>query len=311
MVLEAHIKPSTPRLISIIAYYPTAIPPTSTQYPPSVRVLVHLAGNEVDIRRNPEVLGIQSSKKKTITRRVDPGAGHGECLKLGFKAYTYSACEPGFAEHDLDEFDAVAEGLAFSRSVCVVKRAFRIEDEIELVRDDLVDSTAIGTVDKTMSKIAPYARVLNAPTLVGGVGTEQLEHFYTDLFHPLPKDFTTRLISRTNSADRIVDELFVFFTHNVAVPWMLPGIPPTNRRVEIAIVCIVNIRGQKLESEHVYWDQASVLAQVGLLDAKLAVPEQWKKKGVKKLPIVGAEGSRAMKRGSSRELNALAQGGKK
>lgn len=65
-------------------------------------MLVHLAGAEVGVTRNTEVLGIQG-KRKTVRKRLDPGEGYGGSLKLGYQAYTYEACEPGFAEHDLDE----------------------------------------------------------------------------------------------------------------------------------------------------------------------------------------------------------------
>jgi hypothetical protein len=138
------------------------------------------------------------------------------------------------------------------------------------------------------------------------VGGDEMEYFYTDLFTPIPANSNTqiRLLSRTVGADRVVDELFVSLAHSIEIGWLLPGIPPTNRKIEIVIVSIFHVRGDKLESEHLYWDQASVLVQAGLLDAK-AVPGNLKKKGVKVLPVVGAEGARAMKRGSSRMINDL------
>jgi carboxymethylenebutenolidase len=48
--------------------------------------------------------------------------------------------------------------------------------------------------------------------------------------------------------------------------WMLPGIAPTGKPVEVAIVVVVHFRDGKLAHEHIYWDQASVLAQIGLID---------------------------------------------
>lgn len=308
-MLETHVKPSTPRCCAVIAYYPTAIPPVTTKFPPSVRVLVHLAGSEVGIRRRPEVLGIQSTKFKTIRKRVDPGVGYGGCIKIGFKTYSYPTCAPGFAEHDVDEYDAVNERLAFSRSLAVVKRAFRIEEDLGTVRDELVDLIDDVETEKVLKRTMPYGHVINAPTLVGGVGTKALRYFYDDLFEPLPEGGKTTLISRTVSADRVVDELYMNFTHSVEMPWILPSIPPTNRKVEIVVISIVCLRGGSLESEHLYWDQASVLFQVGLLNPKLAVPEAMKKKGVKKLPIVGAESARAVKRGSSQQMNLFIKGG--
>lgn len=70
---------------------------------------------------------------------------------------------------------------------------------------------------------------------------------------------------------------------------MLPGVPATNKRVEIILVSIVSLRGGRLYSEHVYWDQASVLVQVGLLDPKL-LPNGVQ--GVDRLPVVGREAAR-------------------
>ena len=68
--------------------------------------------------------------------------------------------------------------------------------------------------------------------------------------------------------DRLVDEMVVSFTHDVEIDWMLPGIPPTGKHVEVPTVAIVNFRGDKLYHEHIYWDQASVLVQIGLIDPK-------------------------------------------
>ena len=47
---------------------------------------------------------------------------------------------------------------------------------------------------------------------------------------------------------------------------MLPGIPPTGKRVEIPHVVVMKFENGKVAHEHIYWDQASVLVQVGLLD---------------------------------------------
>ena len=88
--------------------------------------------------------------------------------------------------------------------------------------------------------------------------------------------------------DRVVDEIYLSFKHTQPVPWILPGVPPTNRMVHVALASIVCTRGEKLVHEHLYWDQASVLVQVGLLDPNL-VPESFKKQGMKRLPVYGAE----------------------
>lgn len=290
-----------------MAYYPSAIPqPAGTKFPLGIRVLVHLAGSEIDVARNTEVLGIQG-KRKTTRKRIDPGEGYGGSLKLSYKAYNYPGAEPGFAEHDLDEYDPIAESVAFTRTLSTLHKGFRLEPNVEGTRDELVSATISGNVDKAMKNVRPYGHIINGPTLVGGIGSKGVAEFYSKYFYPLPKSFSSRLLSRTVGTDRVVDELFVSFVHNATIPWILPGIPPTNRRVEIVIVSIMCSRGGALESEHVYWDQASVLVQVGLLDPKV-IPDAMKQKGVKSLPVVAAESARAVKRGSSRQINSTLEG---
>ncbi len=112
----------------------------------------------------------------------------------------------------------------------------------------------------------PY--VNHIPMMTGGVGHRDLARFYANHFIPkCPKDTKLVPISRTIGADRLVDEMLFCFTHDVEIDWMLPGVAPTGKYVEIPLVAIVNFRGDKLYHEHIYWDQASVLVQIGLLDA--------------------------------------------
>lgn len=132
--LEAHIK-SRPRLCALIAYYPSAIPdPIKTKFPMATSVLVHLVGDEIGVRRTSEVLGIQG-KRKTVRKRVQAGLGIGGELKISYPSYKYEGVESGFAEHDLEEYDAVAESLAWTRSLGVLRRAFGMYDDIERTRD--------------------------------------------------------------------------------------------------------------------------------------------------------------------------------
>ena len=104
-----------------------------------------------------------------------------------------------------------------------------------------------------------------------------------------------RLISRTVGTDHVVDEMYISFTHTQEIPWMLPGVPPTDRFVEIVIVSIVAMRGGKLAHENIYWDQASVLVQLGVLDPKYIPPgftaakQGHERRGISRLPVVGGE----------------------
>ena len=122
-------------------------------------------------------------------------------------------------------------------------------------------------VDATMSTMVAEPYVNHIPTLTGGVGYRELHRFYLNHFvHANPEDTRLVPVSRTIGADRVVDELLFCFTHTREIDWMLPGIEPTGKYVEIPVVAIINFRGDKLYHEHIYWDQASVLAQIGLLD---------------------------------------------
>ena len=122
-------------------------------------------------------------------------------------------------------------------------------------------------VDATMSTMVAEPYVNHIPTMTGGVGHDQLKRFYKYHFIGLnPADFELIPVSRTVGTDSLVDEFVMKFTHTTEIDWLLPGVPPTGRRVEVPVVGIVKFEGDKLVHEHIYWDQASVLVQVGLLD---------------------------------------------
>jgi carboxymethylenebutenolidase len=104
--------------------------------------------------------------------------------------------------------------------------------------------------------------------------------FYSTYFIPHhPADTTFLHVARTVGKDRLVDELIHKFTHTIEMPWILPGVPPTGKRVEIAVIVVVQFKEGKIAGERIYWDQASVLAQIGLIDAS-------------RLPVTGIEASR-------------------
>ena len=135
-------------------------------------------------------------------------------------------------------------------------------------------------VDATMASMVAEPSVNHIPTMTGGVGHDELKRFYKYHFIGVnPPDFRLTPISRTIGANRLVDEFVVHFTHTTEIDWMLPGIPPTGREVSVPTVAIVQFEGDKLVREHIYWDQASVLVQIGKLDPK-------------GLPIAGAETAR-------------------
>lgn len=149
-------------------------------------------------------------------------------------------------------------------------------------------SNLSDTMDGYVQRKTPAVTYVS--TLSGAIGSQALRRFYERHFlGRLPPSMRIRLLSRTVGSDRVVDELYLSFEHTHEIPWMLPGVPPTHRRVEIILVSIVSLRAGRLYSEHTYWDQASVLVQVGLLDPKL-VPDSVQ--GVDRLPVVGREAAR-------------------
>ncbi len=133
----------------------------------------------------------------------------------------------------------------------------------EHVRCEFADHDVEATL-KTMCK---GAYVHNVATMTGGRELPGVQDFYAYIFLPqLPPDTETTLISRTIGDTQIVDELIFKFTHTVPMAWMLPGVNPTGKRVEVPLVAIIGFREGKISHEHIYWDQASVLVQVGLID---------------------------------------------
>jgi carboxymethylenebutenolidase len=120
--------------------------------------------------------------------------------------------------------------------------------------------------EATLATMVDDAYVNHVPVLTGGAGKGALRAFYSRDFIPaMPPDTKLTPVSRTVGEDQLVDEMIFSFTHTQEMPWMLPGIAPTGRHVEVALVAIVRFRGDKLAHEHIYWDQASVLKQIGLL----------------------------------------------
>ena len=134
--------------------------------------------------------------------------------------------------------------------------------------------------EDTLATMVEDAYVNHIPVLTGGVGRDELREFYSKRFIPqMPPDTEMTPVSRTIGEDQLVDEMVFKFTHSIRMDWMLPGIAPTGKRVEVPLIAIVRFREGKLAHEHIYWDQASVLVQIGLLDAS-------------KLPVAGVESAR-------------------
>lgn len=150
----------------------------------------------------------------------------------------------------------------------------------DLWDEHLKNEFATLDTDETLDTMVPDARVNHVPVITGGRGRDELRAFYANHFIPThPPDVEMIEVSRTIGHDRLAFEFVAKFTHTTRMDWMLPGVEPTGRRVEVAAVVIVDFEGDKLVQEQIYWDQASVLVQLGLLSPSA-------------LPVVGVEAVR-------------------
>lgn len=131
-----------------------------------------------------------------------------------------------------------------------------------------MNAELMGDLDQTLATMAPKPHLVNIPTMVGGEGPDGVRTFYAKrlIGQFFPPDVTFETVSRTYSEERLVDELIISFTHTHKIDWMLPGVEPTGKRVEVVFVVIVGIADDKVAYEHIMWDQANVLVQIGLLD---------------------------------------------
>jgi carboxymethylenebutenolidase len=138
------------------------------------------------------------------------------------------------------------------------------------------------STENVLATMVENAYVNNIPVTIGGVGKAALGEYYSkSVISQIPPDFELVPISRTIGTDQLVDEVVAKFTHTIQMDWMLPGVAPTGKQVEVPVVGIIRFRDGKIAHEHLYWDQASILVQIGLLDAE-------------KLPIVGVDSARKL-----------------
>ncbi len=197
--------------------------------------------------------------------------------------HDYPAQDHAFARVGGEHYDAPAAELAnlrtlefFMRHLCgaTANAAPSLSD---LWDEHVKHEFATRDTDATLATMVADAYVNHVPVMTGGVGRDELRAFYAERFIPqMPPDTSLVPVSRTVGVDRVVDEMIFEFTHTIKMDWMLPGVAPTGKRVRVPLIVVVHFRAGKLAHEHIYWDQASVLVQLGLLDAA-------------RLPVAGVE----------------------
>lgn len=157
------------------------------------------------------------------------------------------------------------------------------QEKMIAVFEQHVQAELDGDLVTTMATMTDNPHLLNIPSPVGGNGRDGVLAFYRDhlVGKFFPPDVTMQRISITVGETQIVEELVISFTHTTMIDWMLPGLQPTGKQVQAAFAVIVGFEHGKVSHEHIYWDQASVLVQLGLIDPA-------------GLPVVGAENARKL-----------------
>jgi carboxymethylenebutenolidase len=182
--------------------------------------------------------------------------------------YTYPDVDHAFARNGGMHYNKPAALMAHQRSIAALKQAIGPNYNLsELWEKHIEFEFAVRDVPATMATMVAEPYVNHIPTMTGGVGYRELSRFYQNHFvHANPPDMKLVPISRTVGASQIVDEFVMCFTHTSEIDWMLPNVAPTGQYVEIPMLGVIKFRGDKLCHEHIYWDQASVLVQIGLLN---------------------------------------------
>ncbi|KAI9889299.1 MAG: hypothetical protein M1814_005606 [Vezdaea aestivalis] len=268
--LEAALSP-LPKLCALVVFYPPSIPSPTSSFEGTPLLQLHRAGSQ-------------------------PFAPK-------FRSHLYVGTDPGFAEHGNSNYDAISEEISWSRALALIRKGFGVDVDVEQMWEDhLAISLSTRNGPDTLSTFAADDPHVNyVPTGAGGFGSEELERFYDEIFYKTsPPSLELKLLSRTVGSDRLVDETYIAFTHTQEVSWLFPGVPATNKRVELVLAVIISFRGGKVHREHIYYDQASALAQIGLLPPDF--------RGIE-LPVLGAEAARKVAgEGDGPASNSLAPG---
>ncbi|PNH57740.1 hypothetical protein VD0003_g201 [Verticillium dahliae] len=203
------------------------------------------------------------------------GAGQMESRTTDGKHYLYPSARPFFGVPAHTDYHAASASLAHTRTLSFLKPLLGGPYfDIEAVWEEHTQfEFGERSVEKTMATMVEQPYVNHIPTLTGGVGRERLTDFYRHHFiFSNPADTELELVSRTVGIDRVIDEFVFQCTHDRVIDWLLPGVPPTGKALTIPFTSVVNVRGDRLHHEHIAWDQATALRQLGLLPEYLPFP---------------------------------------
>ncbi|KAI0848403.1 carboxymethylenebutenolidase [Daldinia vernicosa] len=234
------------------------------------------------------------------------------------KKYHYESAKSFFAIPAHENYHATSASVAHTRSLSFLKPLVGAPYfDLEKVWDEHTYwEFQARSVEETMATMVEEPYVNHVPTLTGGVGRQALTEFYRDNFiFSNPPDTQLELVSRTVGIDRVVDEFLFKATHDRVINWLIPGIPATGRFISVPFTSVVNIRGDRLYHEHISWDQATLLRQLGLLPEYLPFPypivsDSGASSATSfeyRLPVAGVESAHKLADESSVGSNAMLQ----
>ncbi|KAF5333576.1 hypothetical protein D9611_002291 [Ephemerocybe angulata] len=224
------------------------------------------------------------------------------------EAHLYPVSSASFVLPDSSAYDPGSAALAHSRSLVFLRKHlggphFDLE---KIWEEHTYFEFESRSVAKTMGTMVAEPYVNHIPTMTGGLGRENLTRFYRDHFiFSNPADARLEVVSRTVGPDRVVDEFVYHITHDRQVDWLLPGVPETHKKLAIPMLAVVNIRGDRLYNEHIWWDQATVLKQAGILPTYVPYPTPEGNVHSLRLPVAGAESAEMLVDESKGKSNAM------
>lgn len=210
------------------------------------------------------------------------------------KTFIYPGAPHAFYNHDRPEYDRIAASLSHTRTLELLRGELGPQYDLAALWDKhLMCEFAARNADDTLATMVDEPYVNHVPTMTGGIGRRELRHFYQHYFvHVHDENMRMIPVSRTVGVNRVVDEMVACFRHDRLIDYLLPGVPPTGRDVKLPMVAIASFRGERLYHEHLYWDHATLLAQIGMLDTR-------------NLPVTGAEQADKVLDETSSPSNAL------
>src|SRR5690242_8753570 len=97
-------------------------------------------------------------------------------------------------------------------------------------------------VEQTLDTMVDDPYIVFIGTLTGGDNRAGVRAFYEVMLRQLPPDLKWLPVDRTIGVNQVVLETVLTFTHTVQMDWILPGIAPTGRFVEIPMAIVFTVR---------------------------------------------------------------------